>query len=275
MKDIKYVLATIVTVLIFGCEEVIDIDLATAPPRLVVEASINWDKETSGNEQFIKLTTTTDYFSTAIPTVSGATVFITPTNNPAVVFNFIEENEPGVYQCTNFIPVIDQSYTLTIIYDGETYTSTEKLLKTPTIKRIEQLNDAGAFGDAIEVRFIFDDIPNETNFYLEQFDDPNYVIPEFSIIEDRFFENNEMFGLYFSDELKTGDVLTFTLNGVSRNFFNYMNILLAQTGTNSGGPFSTPTSTIRGNVINKTNFDKYALGYFRLSERVRVSYTIE
>jgi hypothetical protein len=273
MKVIKYISAVIFTFFIFGCEEVIDIDLATAPPRLVVEASINWDKETPGNEQFIKLTTTTDYFSTTIPPVSGATVFITNSTN--VVFDFIESSEAGIYECSNFIPVIDETYTLTIIYDGETYTSTEKLLKTPEIKRVEQNNEGGILGEDIELRFVYDDIPNETNFYLQQIDDPYKAIPEFGILEDRFFQNNEMFGIYFSDQFVPGDVVTFTLNGVNQNNFNYMNILLAQTGTNSAGPFSTPTSTIRGNVVNQTNFDNYALGYFRLSERARVSYTIE
>lgn len=275
MKTVKYISVLLLTITFLGCEEVIDIDLSTAPPRLVVEASINWDKDTPGNEQFIKLTTTTDYFSNTIPKVSGATVYITPTIDNLVVFDFIEGNEPGIYKCSNFIPVIDQSYTLTIIYNGETYTSTEKLLKTPAIKRIEQDNDAGVLGDDTELRFIYDDTPNETNYYLQQIDDPYKVIPEFGIIEDRFFQNNEMFGLYFSNEFKTGDVVTFTLNGVNQNFFNYMNILLAQTGTNSAGPFSTPTSTIRGNVVNQSNFNNFALGYFRLSERASVSYTIE
>ena len=275
MKVFKYITGIILITILIGCEEVIDIDLPTAPPRLVVEASINWDKDTSGNEQIIKLTTTTNYFSSTIPTVSGATIFITPTLNPAIIFNFVEGDELGIYECSNFIPIIDQSYTLTIIYNGETYTATESLLKTPIIKRTEQYNDAGALGDATEVRFIYDDIENETNYYLQQIDDPYKVIPEFGILEDRFFQNNEMFGLYFSDEFVPGDVVTFTLNGVSQNYYNYMNILLAQTGTNSAGPFSTPTSTIRGNVVNQTNFDNFALGYFRLSERARVSYTIE
>ncbi len=84
-----------------------------------------------------------------------------------------------------------------------------------------------------------------------------------------------MFGLYFSEDLKTGDTLKFTLNGVTLNYYNYMNILLAQTGTNSAGPFSTPTSTIRGNIINQTNFNNFALGYFRLSKTEVKEYVIQ
>jgi hypothetical protein len=54
-----------------------------------------------------------------------------------------------------------------------------------------------------------------------------------------------------------------------------MDVLLEQTGTNSMGPFSTPTATVRGNIINQTNFDHYALGYFRLSKTEVSEYVIQ
>ena len=256
-----------------SCEKVVDVNLETAEPRLVVEASINWYAETSGNEQKIKLSTTTSYFSSVIPPVSGATVFIT--NSTSQVFPFTEVDTAGTYKCTTFIPVVGENYTLTIIYQGETYTSTEKLLDTPPVTRVEQANDGGILGNEIEVKFFFDDIDNESNNYLLKINDPYKVIPEYGVLEDRFFENNEMFGLYFIEDLKAGDTLNFTLNNVTRNYYNYMNILLAQSGTTSAGPFSTPTSTVRGNVVNQTNFNNFALGYFRLSKTEVKEYIIE
>lgn len=271
MKTIK-IIALITFFSFISCEKVIDVNLETGEPRLVVEASINWHAETNGNEQRIKLSTTTSYFSTVIPPVSGATVFITNSNSQ--VFTFIEDGTPGTYKCYDFIPVLEENYTLTVIYQGETYTSTEKLLNTPIIKRVEQDNEGGILGNETEVKFFFDDIENETNQYFLKIEDPYKVIPEYGVLEDRFFENNEMFGLYFSEDIKTGDTLKFTLNGVTRNYYNYMNILLAQTGTTSAGPFSTPTSTVRGNLINQTNFNNFALGYFRLSKTEAKEYII-
>jgi hypothetical protein len=256
-----------------SCEKVIDVDLETAKPRLVVEASINWYENTTGNEQKIKLSTTTDYYSTTIPPVIDASVYIT--NSSGDVFNFIQEETPGTYKCNSFIPVVGETYNLTVVYKGEVYTATDELLNTPTITRVEQKNDAGPLGNQTEVKFFFNDLVDETNQYFARIDDPYKVIPEYGVIEDRFFENNEMFGLYFSEDFKTGDTIKFTLNGITRNYYNYMNILLAQTGTNSAGPFSTPTSTIRGNVINQTNFDNFALGYFRLSKTSVEEYIIE
>ncbi|WP_284651253.1 DUF4249 family protein [Flavobacterium terrisoli] len=256
-----------------ACEKVVDIGLPTSEPKLVIEASIQWLNGTPGNEQVVKLSTTTDYFTNEIPPVSGAIVFIT--NSANEVFDFIEDTDPGIYKCVNFNPVVNETYTLTVIHQGQTYTATEKLLDTPTVTRIEQDNEGGILGDEIEVKFFFNDLVNETNFYMVMINDPYKVIPEFGVIEDRFFENNEMFGLYFSEDLQAGDTLRFTLNGVTLNYYNYMDILLEQTGTNSMGPFSTPTATVRGNIVNQTDFNNFALGYFRLSKTEVSEYIIQ
>jgi hypothetical protein len=274
MKSSQYLIIVLALLTFSSCEKVIDIGLNTGEPRLVIEASINWFEATAGNEQKIKLSTTTGYFDEEIPRVSNATVFIANSTNQ--IFDFTEDpNELGTYKCTNFIPVVNETYTLTVIHEGETYTSTEKLLNTPVITRVEQIYDGGVLGNETEVKFYFNDLANETNFYFLRIDDPYKVIPEYGVIEDRFFQNNEMFGLYFSEDLKPGDTLKFTLNGVTQGYFNYMDVLLEQTGSNSMGPFSTPTSTVRGNIINQTNFDNYPLGYFRLSKTVVSEYVIQ
>jgi hypothetical protein len=273
MKHFKYSFLVLIAFLTFSCEEVIDEDLNTAPPKLVIEATINWVRDTPGNIQAIKLSTTTNYFANEIPPVTDALVTIT--NSEGTTFVFTQIDQPGLYICTDFIPVVNENYTLVVIYDGETYSSTEKLLATPEVTRVEQQNDGGFLGDEVEVKFFFNDIPNETNFYFLGVIDPYKVIPEYGILEDRFFENNEMFGLYSSDKFVAGDTVTYTMSGVSQQYYNYVNILLAQAGTSSAGPFSTPNSTVRGNIINQTNFDNFALGYFRLGETEVIEYTIE
>jgi len=273
MRTIHTILMLLLLLGFSGCEQVVDVDLSTAEPRLVVEASINWQKGTAGNVQTIKLSTTTGYFATEIPKVSGAIIFITNSSN--TVFNFVEEDEPGSYVCNDFIPQINETYTLTITYDGQTYTSTEKLLASPTVTRVEQNNEGGISGEDTEVKFFFNDLVDESNFYFLEIRDPYKVIPEYGVLEDRFFQNNEMFGLYISDELQPTDQLVFRIYGVSQDYFNYMDILLEQSGTTSIGPFATPTSTVRGNVVNQTDFDNYALGFFRLSESDLIEYTIE
>lgn len=255
-----------------GCEKSVEVDLGAAESRLVVEASINWQKGTPGNEQAVKLSMTTGYFASEIPIVSGAIVSVTNSTN--AVFNFVEEDTPGMYVCHDFIPQIDETYILTIGYGGQTYTATEKLKASPSVTHVAQNNEGGVSGEDTEVKFFFDDIPDQSNFYFLEIRDPYKVIPEYGVLEDRFFENNEMFGLYISEDLQPGDVLGFRIYGVSQDYFNYMDIMLEQAGSTSFGPFATPTSTVRGNIVNQTDFNNYALGFFRLSETDFNEYTI-
>ena len=158
----------IVTMVLFftSCEEVITVDLETAPPRLVVDASIDWVKNTTGKEQKIKLSTTTGYYSPTFPTVSGAV--ITVTNSVNSVFNFTETPGNGEYICTNFQPVIGENYTLKITLNGETYTATETLINVPNMQaNVVQNNDAGFGGDEVEVLTYFQDNGEQENYYLQ------------------------------------------------------------------------------------------------------------
>ena len=54
-----------------------------------------------------------------------------------------------------------------------------------------------------------------------------------------------------------------------------LNILLQQTDEDSGDPFETQTTTVRGNCINQTNPDNFPLGYFRVSETDVFTYVVE
>lgn len=264
MKNLKYIFVLIIVVLLSSCEDVVQVDLDTAAPRLVISGSIQWQKGTLGNEQKIKLTTTTGYYNTTIPTVSGASVFVTNSDN--VSFNFNEEvPNSGIYLCHNFIPEIGKVYVLTVILNGETYTATETLMSVSPITHIEQNNEGGFNGTDIEIKTYFNDPDLVNNYYLLKYKSSISTIPSYEVSEDEFYQGNEFFGYYSNEDIKTGDNLDITIYGVSKRYFEYMNklILIAQ---GSGGPFSTPPATVRGNIINQTHPDNYALGYFNVSE---------
>lgn len=274
LKYITHLLIICLAAFFTSCEEVVEVDLNTAPPRLVVDASINWVKGTDGSEQTIKLTTTTGYYETTIPVVSGATVFVT--NSTGTIFDFIETPGTGEYVCSNFVPVIGETYTLTVISGGQTYTATETLYAVPDILYTEQDNEGGFLNEDIEVRFFFQDEQNVENFYMARFDSPAIPYPDYDVFDDRFNENNEMFGMYSEEDLAPGHVVQFKLYGISQRYYNYMAILInLAEGGSGGGPFQTPPSTVRGNLINQTDEGNYALGYFRLSEVDTLDYTVE
>jgi hypothetical protein len=273
MKKINILLVLILAIFLNGCEDVVTIDLKTDTPKLVIEASINWYKGTTGQEQKIKLTTTTNYYSSEIPKVSGATVSITNSTN--TTFYFTEVSDTGIYTCFNFIPIINEHYTLTIINNGNIYTAAETLKSVTPISEIIQNNEGGFTGKKIEIKTYYTDPANETNYYLYKYNYSNQVRQNIYADEDTFFQGNKFFSVSRSDDLKIGDEITITHYGVSKPYYNYMNVLISVAGSTGGSPFQSPPATVRGNVINTTNPNNYPLGYFSISEADTKTYTIE
>lgn len=256
-----------------SCEDVIDVDVPTEDPRLVIEASINWHKTTSGNEQGIKLTLSAPYFDNTVPPANNAQVQITDSNNN--VFNFVEDGNTGIYKTTNFSPILNETYNLTIIYQDETYTATETLKSVASIDYVEQKDDGGFSGEETEIKAYYLDPENEENYYLFEFISDIPVIPSLEVYKDEFTNGNEIFGFYTEEDLESGDLVTIRNYGVSEQFYNYMFILLQQNSEEGGGPFETQPASVRGNCINQTNTLHYPLGYFRLSEVDELIYTVQ
>jgi hypothetical protein len=270
MKNIYYFLILLLCV---SCEDVIDVNLNTAPPKLVVDASIKWQKGTTGNEQKIKLTTTTGFYDTTIPIVSNA--IVTVSNSSNTIFNFVETPNTGEYICTDFVPVINETYTLTIQSNGATYTASEKLLATPEITSIQQTIVQGFGGDEYQIKFFYQDNGLENNYYLIGFKYPETPYKEYGALSDEFFQGNEMFGFYTNEKLEQNDQLFMSLQGITLQYFNYMSKIISISGGNGGNPFATPPATVKGNIVNETDNKNYPLGYFNLSEIDTRNYTVQ
>ena len=271
MKKTTYLI--LLFVLMLSCEDVVQVNVPNENPRLVIDASLNWFKGTSGNEQKIKLTLTAPYFNHSVPPANGARISVTDSNNQP--FIFIEEGQTGIYKNNNFTPVINEVYTLTITYQNETYTATETLKSVASIDYVAQ-NDKGGFsGNETELKAYYLDPANEKNFYFFEFISDIPVIPTLEVYKDEFTNGNEIFGFYTEKDLKTGDIVTIRNYGVSETFYNYMYVLLKQNSQEGGGPFETQPATVRGNCTNLTNPKNYPLGYFRASQVDEYVYTVK
>lgn len=274
MKSFKIILFLLAGLVFTSCEDVVNVDLDTAPPRLVVDAGINWVRGTDGSTQTIKLTTTTGYYEQEIPVASGAQVNIQ--DGSGNTFAFVEEPGTGLYTCNDFLPVTGRTYTLTVVWEAQTYTATETLYAVPDITSVVQDNEGGFFNEDIEVRLLWQDDGATDDFYMVRFDTETLPYPDYDVIEDEFFQGNEMFDFIWDEDFEAGQEVGIRLYGISQKYFNYMNILISiAEGGAGGGPFQTPPVTVRGNVVNTTNESNYPLGYFRLSEVSVVNYTIE
>ena len=261
------------SLLTFSCEDVIDLEVPTSEPKLVIEASINWLKGSTGNEQEIKLTLSAPYFDTEVPPANGAQIIITNINNDT--FQFTEDGDTGIYKNNTFVPIINEVYNLSITYQGETYTATETLKSVSSIEYVEQIDDGGFSGEEIELKAFYTDPENEENYYFFEFTSDIPVIPSLEVYKDEFVNGNQIFGFYTEEDLEAGDTVTIRNYGISQPFYEFMFILLQQNSEDGGGPFETQPATVRGNCSNQTNPDNYPLGYFRLSEVDELIYTVQ
>lgn len=274
MKTFKKYIIIALGLFLISCEEVIDVDLDTAEPRLVIDASIDWVKDTSGNQQKIKLSTTTAYYSAEFPTVSGAN--ITVTNSSNTVFDFVETPGTGEYICNNFVPVIGETYTLTILLNGETYKATETLMNVPKIEdNILQNNEGGMAGDEVEITYYYQDSDASiVNYYLYSQKNPYIAFTQYQVEDDDESQGGLTPVYYSNEDLKPGDVINLKLYGISKRYYDYFRKILNASG-NDDSPFSTTPTAVRGNINNQTNSANFPYGYFRLSEVSTKDYTIQ
>ena len=274
MKKIYLYILLLSTTLFTSCEEVVNVDLSNAEPKLVIEAIIKWEKGTTGENQTIKLSLTNDFYTNDVLPANGA--IVTVTNSADVVFDFVQVPNTENYVCNNFQAVIGETYRLEILYDGEIYTASNTLFPTPDILNVTQETVDGISGeDEIQIKYFYQDNGAEENYYLLRVKNPNKQIPEFGAVSDEFFQGNLMFGFYGSSETEPGITLDLSVQGISRGYHDYMNKLISIAGSGSGNPFATPPATVRGNITNTTNSNNFPLGYFHLSEIDTVNYLVQ
>jgi len=207
-----------------------------------------------------------------LPPVNDATVFITNLQDNSII-NFELSENPGFYIPTqNAIinPVFDTNYELTVIFEGETYKATTQLYPSVPIDDIEQGDGTLFDGDETEILLTFTDDDTRDNYYLFDFD---FNLLEVS--EDRFYQGETFTFSYFYEDMIAGQEVTVKLLGIDERYFNYAELLIEQSEQEGGNPFLTVPALLRGNIINTTNPDNYALGYFNLSEANRIRFTIE
>ncbi|MCL6265629.1 DUF4249 domain-containing protein [Flagellimonas myxillae] len=252
-----------ILLLMLGCEEVIDPELPTSQTRLVIDALLGYNGEngdpiTVGE---VKLTLTAPFLGNTVTPALNAQVFIIDESTGVV--SEISEEQPGIFARGFPNLRFNRDYTLQVIYNGELYSATERLVESTTIDNLEQ-GDGFLFDEQseTEVKITITDLPGRRDQYLFSFGFENFLV-----IEDRFFEDEQITFSYFYEDILPGRLLAVSVFGVDQEFANYVEQVLQQAGEDNGGggPFTVP-ATVRGNIVNSSNPDNFAFGYFALSE---------
>jgi len=264
MKN-RYILPVLIILFFSNCEKVIDLEVPSIEPKLIIDASfeVMFDQTPIISNNSVKLRLSADYFEDTIPIVTNATVFLTNLSNNTVI-PFSDVNTDGDYEPSGlFIPLDEVEYELTVIYNNETFKGKATKVKTSKLITVEQGEKTLFSGDEIELKISFQDNQAQENYYLFNIDIFNYLS-----IEDRYFDGSIYnFSYFYEDEnIEFPKSIPIKLSGITKEYFTYFRVLIAQSGQNAGGPFQSAPSSLLGNMINTSNEANFPLGYFHISE---------
>lgn len=268
MKKLRYILGLLV--MGFGlssCEDVIDVDLPQSEPRLVVDALIRVPADEDYFPVSVRLTTTAPFDAVDVPRVSGATVFLT-TKSKSYRLN---DAGDGIY--LGEVPkniITTQEMQLDIVYKEEQYTASTRMISTVPIDSLYQGSGTLFSGEETEIIVNYTDPAPSRDFYLFYLDFDFYLLSE-----DSFYQGNSFSFSYFYEDLEANQQVNIEILGVDKSFYDYMNIVIAQTGQDAAGPFEAPPAEVKGNIINTTNPENYPLGYFAIAQQYSDTITIE
>lgn len=239
-----------------SCEKVIDLDLDESESQLVIEANL----DASTNSISVLVTKSTDYFnSSELERINDAEIILTDAQNN--MFS-IPEVSSGLYFLELSEVETNQLYSLDVIVDNQTYSAQSFL---PEVVEIVSLSTAFQeentfFEEGYQVRFLFQDPGNETNFYRILHSINGELQKEGSdmqILDDDLFNGGQADLPIFQHIFESGEVITVDLLHFDESSFDYFNSLsdIVNSGGGPGGASAAP-----GNPI--TNWSGDILGYF-------------
>lgn len=268
-------------VLASSCTDVVDVELDDETPNLVIEGSLDWyideNGTLDGSEQTITLSMSSPYFSQdEITYVTGASVVVT---NDSTGENYIfQDQNNGTYYTNTFEPVENQTFTLHVEYDGETYEGSDTFLPGSLIEYYGQSTEDGFDNDLIEINIYYQDDETVDNYYLIDYYRQGDVLSYKETNSDEFTNGNLVYDFFELDDdddiepLQPGDVVDIYLHSLSEAYYNYMSILLYQ-ADGTGNPFAAIPVALHGNCKN-TSGGKDAYGYFRTTQVHKITYTV-
>lgn len=266
MNRFLFIIAVLSTFMFSSCEDVIDVDIPESEKRLVVDGWLSNVRDF----QVIKLKYTGAYFdSTTTPVVTDAIVNIY--DDQGNTFNMTEA-EPGVYN-NFFMPQVGNKYTLEIeTPDGEKFISIpEKMEAVPEMEELYyEYKEKTLFDEEGYYVFIgFADPKGIMNFYrwkLYLNDELKNKPFDLIISDDALYDGSEVYDVqYNEDPLVPGDKVKIEMYSLTKEAYNYLNIVREQI-TSGRGLFDAPPAVVRGNIKNVNNPNEVVLGYFGVSE---------
>lgn len=260
MKTFQYIiLLCITTGIVFSCEEVIELDLDTVKPRMVVEANVS----NQPGPYSVLLSETADFYddNKFNPRVGAEVIIYDEQGNRDTLW----ETSPGHYQTSTIQGKPGMKYTIDINYEGKSYTASGWIP--------DQFNPLDSLNITFEEESIFRDegyyvsaatqdpkgvdnyyrlkiFVNDEVYIFNQGDEDEYVDNNLYLTSDKYTDG-QYIGFDLAPTLKLGDKVKVELYHINKNSYDYYRTLIDAIGTGGLAP-ANPLS----------NFGTQALGNF-------------
>jgi Domain of unknown function (DUF4249) len=237
---------------VWSCKKVIQVDLNSAAPQIVIEGEIT----DATAPYYVQITKTVNFSaSNSFPPVSGATVQISDSNT-AQSYTMLESN-PGVYTTSALHGQPTHTYLLSVMIGSQSYTASSTMpAKVPfdSISFVENFDLNNKRG--IDAVVNFQDPPGLGNDYRFVETVNGRQLPDIFVFEDRLSNGKYIQQTLYNDTstLHVGDALKVDMYCVDKSIYNYF-FGLFQVRRNGGFQSASPANP-------NSNISNGALGYF-------------
>lgn len=267
----KLFLSFLVLCSLNGCQDVIEVDVPVDSPRLVIDAVLRMsDLDQPNTVVQIRASVTSSFFDEVEPAaLNTITITNLDSNN---TFSLLEQQPgSGIYRADIPTNRLEEGLLqLTVDYQNQVYQAQTSFVPSVPFDDLRQGTSTLFTGDETEVILSFTDAPDRVDFYLFDFDFDEYLVSEDTFYPGQPFE----FSYFYDQELQPNTIVDVGILGIDEPFYSYMTQLIVQSGGDQG-PFQTPAATVKGNIINTSNPDDFALGYFAVCQTFTASLQIE
>ena len=235
----------LMAVLLTSCEKVIQLDLNTTIPELVIQGDI-YDEP---GPYVINISKTVNFdLPNVYPPVTNARVTINDNKGQS---EELTQASPGNYVTSTLEGIIGRTYTLEVTVDGKKYTSISTMPEPVEIDTI-YLKKSFFSGNLIALNLI--NPPNKDNFYQVIHLVNKKQIPGFSVFSENSTQYESISYSFMTTNstppLVAGDSINVWLECIDKGVFDYF-----WSANKDGGRSASPSNPV-------SNITNGALGYF-------------
>lgn len=244
---LKYFLLLLISI---ACTEVIDIDLNSTEPMVVVDARII--KDTTA---WVMLSYTTDYFDEeSAAVIKDATIYIKDSegNEEQLVYT-----DSGIYVGSQIYGKLRTEYEMKITLDGETYTATSEIISPTSLFNCEieesslsELSDMLVYDVVVSA---FNDTTVSNYYSLKFWVNDMLYSDYYYLMKDEIYDGDVINVRFLNFIFESRDVIKAELRTIDEEAYNYFSQLNDVIGA------GTESSTLYN---PQSNFGEGIVGYF-------------